>query len=109
MAIRHVQEQGSRIAAAAHLNYEFAMYKRRPWKAGQGTGGVRVSEVEEQAGGCSALRVSPTRERLPGLRHRPAPKAAKALLRSGLLFGFEKALQSVAAGQLLGGCWRRRP
>jgi hypothetical protein len=29
LAQHRTQEQGSRIAAAAHLNYEFAMYRRR--------------------------------------------------------------------------------
>jgi hypothetical protein len=29
LAQHRTQEQGSRIAAAAHLNYEFAMYRRQ--------------------------------------------------------------------------------
>jgi hypothetical protein len=30
LAQHRTQEQGSRIAAAAHLNYEFAMYRASP-------------------------------------------------------------------------------
>jgi len=35
LAQHRTQEQGSRIAAAAHLNYEFAMYRRHRLDAGQ--------------------------------------------------------------------------
>jgi hypothetical protein len=48
LAQHRTQEQGSRIAAAAHLNYEFAMYRGR-WCIARGFPGNDSEKAGAQA------------------------------------------------------------
>ena len=49
LAQHRTQEQGSRIAAAAHLNYEFAMFRR--WKVLIASRLASALKVDSKLGG----------------------------------------------------------